>query len=304
MRQQRRCCLGVRGISRPTRSFRVGFTLIELLVVIAIIAILAAILFPVFSQAREKARQTVCTSNLKNIGMAGSMYTQDYDEIILPMWTQAFGTPECERLPVKSCRNWWMFLAQPYIRNIDMFEDPSNTTAWRGLAVHGRAGSGRGPWAPCSPNSDGHDIGRFWGGYGFNWTGYETNNGGGGGGCPGQGDRGTLGNWTKLPTATAPAETIWIMDSNCVVAGRLPCWPNPRSTAPTVGQCFDPEESGRGWCGCSWPTGGNQRSGTKGLKRHFDDRGNILFLDGHVKTFKTTYGYKPGDPFYLWRTIK
>jgi prepilin-type N-terminal cleavage/methylation domain-containing protein len=60
---------------------RPAFTLIELLVVIAIIAILAAILFPVFAQAREKARQTACISNLKNIGTATMMYIQDYDEI-------------------------------------------------------------------------------------------------------------------------------------------------------------------------------------------------------------------------------
>ena len=61
-------------------SARKGFTLIELLVVIAIIAILAAILFPVFAQARDKARQTSCLSNLKQIGLASIQYIQDYDE--------------------------------------------------------------------------------------------------------------------------------------------------------------------------------------------------------------------------------
>jgi len=67
-----------------------GFTLIELLVVIAIIAILAAILFPVFATARDKARQTACISNLKQIGIAFVQYTQDYDEMVPAGWyTQA-----------------------------------------------------------------------------------------------------------------------------------------------------------------------------------------------------------------------
>ena len=61
-----------------------GFTLIELLVVIAIIAILAAILFPVFAQARQKARMTSCLSNLKQLGTGLMMYVQDYDETLTP----------------------------------------------------------------------------------------------------------------------------------------------------------------------------------------------------------------------------
>jgi len=65
---------------------RRGFTLIELLVVIAIIAILAAILFPVFARAREKARQTSCLSNVKQIVLAALMYCQDYDETIAIGW--------------------------------------------------------------------------------------------------------------------------------------------------------------------------------------------------------------------------
>ncbi|HZT42145.1 MAG TPA: DUF1559 domain-containing protein [Chthonomonadaceae bacterium] len=74
-------------------SYRKGFTLIELLVVIAIIAILAAILFPVFAQARAKARQASCLSNQKQIVLAIQMYLQDYDERYLPTVTEREGYP-------------------------------------------------------------------------------------------------------------------------------------------------------------------------------------------------------------------
>jgi prepilin-type N-terminal cleavage/methylation domain-containing protein/prepilin-type processing-associated H-X9-DG protein len=74
------------------KSMKSGFTLIELLVVIAIISILAAILFPVFAQAREKARQISCISNLKQIGLASLQYSQDYDEMMFPTTYYANGT--------------------------------------------------------------------------------------------------------------------------------------------------------------------------------------------------------------------
>jgi prepilin-type N-terminal cleavage/methylation domain-containing protein/prepilin-type processing-associated H-X9-DG protein len=88
-----------------------AFTLIELLVVIAIIAILAAILFPVFAQAREKARAITCLSNQKNLGTAVLMYSQDYDETIIPWWTDSerAGQPARERT--------WVFKIQPYVKN-------------------------------------------------------------------------------------------------------------------------------------------------------------------------------------------
>lgn len=88
-----------------------AFTLIELLVVIAIIAILAAILFPVFAQAREKARAISCLSNQKNIGTGILMYAQDYDETIMPWFTRTeySGQPSRERT--------WVFKIQPYVKN-------------------------------------------------------------------------------------------------------------------------------------------------------------------------------------------
>jgi prepilin-type N-terminal cleavage/methylation domain-containing protein/prepilin-type processing-associated H-X9-DG protein len=93
-----------------------GFTLIELLVVIAIIAILAAILFPVFARAREKARQASCQSNLKQAILAGLMYAQDYDEKLPSHSTNAAST---EGYPM-----WWDLL-QPYIKNQQMQQCPS-----------------------------------------------------------------------------------------------------------------------------------------------------------------------------------
>src|SRR5437667_11534195 len=93
-------------------SSRRGFTLIELLVVIAIIAILAAILFPVFAMAREKARQATCLSNQKQLGTAMSMYIQDYDERF-PNWrTIVPVTPENPNGKIT-----WVENMQPYCKN-------------------------------------------------------------------------------------------------------------------------------------------------------------------------------------------
>ncbi|MBM3500734.1 MAG: DUF1559 domain-containing protein [Armatimonadetes bacterium] len=99
---------------------RRGFTLIELLVVIAIIAILAAILFPVFARAREKARQTSCLSNQKQIGLGVLMYVQDYDEKFpcTPYW-QCGG-------PNNSTTTRWYAAIYPYVKNQQMFACPSD----------------------------------------------------------------------------------------------------------------------------------------------------------------------------------
>jgi prepilin-type N-terminal cleavage/methylation domain-containing protein len=105
---------------RATSTTRSGFTLIELLVVIAIIAILASMLFPAFSRAREQARKTVCVSNLKQIGLGIMQYTQDYDErypIGYPFWHDPAPANQKE------------FLVDPYIKSVQIWDCPS----WKGV---------------------------------------------------------------------------------------------------------------------------------------------------------------------------
>jgi prepilin-type N-terminal cleavage/methylation domain-containing protein/prepilin-type processing-associated H-X9-DG protein len=102
-----------------------GFTLIELLVVIAIIAILAAILFPVFARARENARRASCQSNLKQIGLGIIQYTQDYDSTYPFAWNES------------DFEGWAQYI-QPYMKSLQVFRCPSDagrTPSWAGVDV-------------------------------------------------------------------------------------------------------------------------------------------------------------------------
>ncbi len=116
-----------------------GFTLIELLVVIAIIAILAAILFPVFARAREKARQSSCLSNMKQLGLGGLMYAQDYDEMMLMHVVATNASPTWV---------YWPEVLQPYLKNQQLLRCPSDS----------------------SPTSLGSFGGTVVTSYGYNWT--------------------------------------------------------------------------------------------------------------------------------------
>ena len=100
-----------------------GFTLIELLVVIAIIAILAAILFPVFAKAKEKAKQASCLSNVRQLATAAISYAQDYDEA-LPASYQVLGAVIPE---TGGAYTYWYWLIQPYTKNSQILNCPS----WR-----------------------------------------------------------------------------------------------------------------------------------------------------------------------------
>lgn len=168
---------------------RRGFTLIELLVVIAIIAILAAILFPVFAQAREKARATACLSNDKQIGSALMMYSQDFDET-LPAWNQGVlpGGPGC--CPTAM---YWDALLLPYVKNANP-------------AANQRGGVWR---CPSSPNTDNYRT------MGYSQVlfreGWETNS------------NGTAYRSPKIAIIEAPASCIFVGDGGS--GGRLaPPW--------------------------------------------------------------------------------
>jgi prepilin-type N-terminal cleavage/methylation domain-containing protein/prepilin-type processing-associated H-X9-DG protein len=101
------------------QSHRTGFTLIEILVVIAIIALLASILFPVFSRARESARRATCQSNLKQIGLAALQYSQDYDEYYVARYLAgAAGNVQ----PLTG----WAYVIQPYIKSTQVLQCPSD----------------------------------------------------------------------------------------------------------------------------------------------------------------------------------
>lgn len=111
-----------RFIMQPLYTARKGFTLIELLVVIAIIAILAAILFPVFARARENARRSSCQSNLKQIGLGLLQYVQDYDE--------KYPSSQVDQVSVNGVSTNavpWHFIVQPYVKSTQIFACPSNT---------------------------------------------------------------------------------------------------------------------------------------------------------------------------------
>jgi len=99
---------------------RKGFTLIELLVVIAIIAILAAILFPVFAKAREKARQTSCLANVKQLILGAMQYAQDYDERLPTHGTKCGGATGN---PLNLCQ---LYKLEPYLKNTQIYYCPSN----------------------------------------------------------------------------------------------------------------------------------------------------------------------------------
>ena len=243
----------------PLRSSgprRRGFTLIELLVVIAIIAILAAILFPVFARARENARRASCQSNMKQLGLAVMQYTQDYDE----------------KYPTGVGNDWWeqtwSWNVQPYVKSVQVFRCPNdpggvgNSVDWAGPRLSYVA-NGYITWR----NNANTMAGVM--GMSQSWL------------TPASVAMASINNTAGTvmiserahvyPTASTTAGNVYRWGPGCLLSGG-DIWqdiapsPLPDGTRPKTANLFDP----------AGPNGGI-------MAVHLE-RANFLFVDGHVKS--------------------
>ena len=236
-----------------------AFTLIELLVVIAIIAILAAILFPVFARARENARRSSCQSNLKQIGLGMLQYSQDYDEMLV---RYAYGSTATSNTVQSSTTNWkWMDAIYPYVKSTQIFDCPSETE----LSKYAYNAPGVGPVSPGTNVS--------YGSYCINHTSpvlTDATNGMGSGGP------GFLRD-VALAQIGAAATTMWVAEAAPGTNTTSKLWNTPRYWGVRI-------QSIQGTISPRTLSSSTQYS-AKIVERHLETS-NVLFCDGHVKALR------------------
>lgn len=247
---------------------RRAFTLIELLVVIAIIAILAAILFPVFAQARDKARQTACISNAKQVGLATLMYAQDYDETY-------------------PSAHWgiYLVLVQPYAKNREIWRCPSHSGVYtvRPCFWMGQVGGS------CT----GIELERVITGWALNAdiTGGWDNS------------RPRI-----LASSDEPASQVMMAETDVAPPGIGAINNPPNTRPQTAQMAVSPCRTALHAVYHTRWTRAAPRSNTGRIGAHHVDGADFVFADGHVKWLKTTpidcASWVPGMPKNTRRTIQ
>ena len=240
-----------------------GFTLIELLVVIAIIAILAAILFPVFAKAREKARQISCVSNLKQIGLGLMQYSQDNDEIMVNAWFGNNGFTESDPTTTTgTVRYKWMDAIFPYVKSNQIFTCPDDS------GIQGSKGK-----FVNYQNLGGPDNTRY-GSYALNSAYWAQ-------GAPNTGPGNTAGvTGTPLASLASPATTIWAGDGS---GSYQMDWPDQGSVSNPIFV-----KNGLSYFGNIGYFGGASQLNEGALVARHTDFANIVYCDGHAKSQKLT----------------
>ena len=264
---------------------KAGFTLIELLVVIAIIAILAAILFPVFAQAREKARQISCISNLKQIGLALIQYQQDNDETLCNAW---YGTNGWQASDPATGKYKWMDAVYPYVKSTGVFSCPDDSGGLMpqdGNANSSVAGSATGKYIPYFQLKQPDDT--HYGSYAMNSAYFDN------GDITLRGPGTGQGISITIAQLQSPASTIWVTDGEGYqVSWNMEDAPGG-NVKPTMYKGY--LTLGRTWNCTDAPA----------IQRH-QNTTDMLFCDGHAKSMRLeqTTALDPTNTYYYQWTIR